>query len=72
MNELKEKLKFELIPFPGIWLITELKEHIGQLAYNNKRKQWELAPYEDTCWTMDCLADVISFVKQLKPGQEDK
>lgn len=65
------KTKYKYIEFEyvrDIWLITNwrFKQHIGQLNYIAKWKQWELVPYEDTGWTMDCLADVIDFVKQLK------
>lgn len=61
-------IEFEYHPIPKIWLITNHKfnQHIGQLNYVKNWKQWELVPYEDTGWTMDCLADVIDFVKQLK------
>lgn len=75
MYELKKKYKyieFEFVDITKIWVIKNwrYKEHIGQLNYIGKWKQWELAPYEDTGWTMDCLADVIDFVKQL--SQKEK
>lgn len=64
-------IEFEWIEITKVWLITnwKYKEHIGQLNYINKWKQWELEPYEDTGWTMDCLADVIDFVNKLKASQ---
>ncbi len=59
-------IEFEFITATQVWLITnwKYKQHIGQLNYIPKWKQWELVPYEDTGWTMDCLADIIDFVKQ--------
>lgn len=61
-------IEFTWQPTSHCWLVTnhKFKEHIGQLNFFKKWKQWELVPYENTAWTMDCLADVIDFVKQLK------
>lgn len=61
-------IEFAFIVATGCWLITnwKYKQHIGQLNYVAKWKQWELVPFEDTGWTADCLADVIDFIKQLE------
>jgi len=65
-------IQFDYQPIDGIYLITNhrFKEHIGQLNFIKNWKQWELVPYEDTGWTMDCLADIIDFVKQLKATEQ--
>lgn len=60
-------IEFEFLGTANIWTIKNWRynQYLGQLNYVEKWKQWELAPNDDTGWTMDCLADIIDFVKQL-------
>ena len=60
-------IKFDYQPMSGKWLITNHRynEHIGLISYDKKWKEWELVPFEDTGWTIECLEDVIHFIKQL-------
>lgn len=59
-------IEFEFLGTANIWTIKNwrYKQYLGQLNYIEKWKQWELAPNDNTGWTMDCLADIIDFVKQ--------
>jgi hypothetical protein len=64
------KTKYKYIEFnfiKDVWLITnhKRKEHIGQLVWNKRWKEWEFYPYEDTGWTLICLEDLTHFIKQL-------
>lgn len=58
-------IEFEFQPISECWVITSwiYEEPVGQLNYYPN--QWIFSPYENTDWTMDSLADIIDFVKQL-------
>lgn len=43
------------------------KTTLGNFHYNFQWKQWEFWPNYSTAFTNDCLADIIDFMKQLKP-----
>jgi hypothetical protein len=41
------------------------KGFLGTLVWQKKLKCWEFQPCQGTGWSMDCLADIQDFAKQL-------
>lgn len=56
----------------GKWQIINFRQgcSIAKLEYIKKWRKWELVPNYNTGFTMDCLQDIIDFVKQLKSEVE--
>ena len=40
-------------------------EYLGIITYHKKWEEWEFAPEEYTGYTIECLNDLSSFIKQL-------
>ena len=40
---------------------------LGIVEYYPKWKQYVFTPDTDTCFSVDCLSDIINFISQLKP-----
>ena len=69
MTDLKTQYQYIVFqPHNIAWNIysNHSYNYLGCVVWHQKWKCWEFQPCDGTGWTMDCLADIQDFVKQLE------
>jgi len=72
MNE-KHFLKFEESKtFPGTYnVLSSEGKMIGEIIYYQKWSTYVFEPYKGTVWSVECLNDIIEFIKKTKKRGKD-
>jgi hypothetical protein len=68
-------IKFIPGSFPRSWEISTVhrtKDYLGEVRYNEARKEYELLPDNYTAWSKQSLKDVVDFMKQLEEADNGK
>lgn len=53
------------VAYWSIWN-HKYKQLIGRVEFHKRWKEWEFVPEYGTGFTIECLEDIIHFIKQLK------